>query len=287
MASTAFQHIVGLSEISDTFDLAFCDVWGVVHNGREAFADACDALSRYRSGGGGVVLVTNAPVPEKRVLAVMDRLGVPKNCYDRVATSGDATRRELIRHGGPVYAIGVPGDTSVYEGLDLEITEDISCAAVICCTSLRDYPDDEPERYRDEMKALAKTGLDMICANPDVQFRHGDRLIWSAGALAELFEQYGGTVLRSGKPDRPIYDLAREEAAAAGLSVSADRILAIGDGPDTDIRGAMNEGVRSLFIGDGIHGHTLQQIETFADDAADLLKHRGVEAEYVASALRW
>lgn len=287
MANSGYQHIAGLSDIAGSFELVFCDVWGVVHNGREAFTEACNALRRFRQAGKGVVLVTNAPVPEARVVAVMDRLSVPKDCYDRVATSGDATRRELVRHGGPIYAIGVAGDTSVYEGLGLELTDDVSEAAVICCTSLRDYPNDEPERYRAEMEALAATGLEMICANPDVQFRHGDRLIWAAGALAELFESFGGKVLRSGKPDRPIYDLAREEAAGAGWMVPSDKILAIGDGPDTDIRGAMNEGFASLFIGDGIHGHSLQQPETFARDATDILKSSRVSADYLAPALRW
>ncbi len=284
----SFHPISGLSEIADAYDVAFCDVWGVVHNGREAFGPACEALTQFREGGGTVVLVTNAPVPADRVLRVMDRLGVPHSSFDCIATSGDATRRQIVLHGGPVYAIGVDGDTSVYDGLGVELTDQAADAAVICCTSLRDYPNDHPDRYQDEMKELAQTGLEMICANPDVQFRHGDDLIWSAGALAALYESFGGKVIRPGKPDRAIYDLAREGVAEVRGEVPAKgRILAIGDGPDTDIRGAANEQVSSLFIGGGIHGHRLMSGHTFAEDAQAILRESNVSADFVAPELFW
>lgn len=282
-----FRHIERFSDIAQDYRLLFCDVWGVVHNGREAFEGACRALTAFREGGGGVVLVTNAPVPEHRVVSVMDRLGVPESSYDCIATSGDATRRELAKRGGPVYVIGVEGDDSVYRGLDLKPTSDPAEARVICATSLRDYPNDEPGRYRDELKALAGHRLEMICANPDVQFRHGDRLIWSAGALAELYESFGGRVIRPGKPDAAIYALAREEASNRGFAFEPQSVLAIGDGPETDIRGAMKEGVASLFIGGGIHGHELAFEAEFGAEARALLEGRGVAADYVSPYLSW
>ena len=58
----------GLSEVAADYDAILCDVWGVIHNGRAAFAPACDALVRFRAGGGRVVLITNAPVPSQQVL---------------------------------------------------------------------------------------------------------------------------------------------------------------------------------------------------------------------------
>ena len=45
------------------YDVVLCDVWGVVHNGVAATPEACDALTRFRAGGGTVVLITNAPRP--------------------------------------------------------------------------------------------------------------------------------------------------------------------------------------------------------------------------------
>jgi ribonucleotide monophosphatase NagD (HAD superfamily) len=63
------------------YDVLFCDVWGVVHNGVAAFADACDALARFRSSGGTAILLTNAPRPAAAVARILDRFGVPRADY--------------------------------------------------------------------------------------------------------------------------------------------------------------------------------------------------------------
>jgi ribonucleotide monophosphatase NagD (HAD superfamily) len=128
----------------------------------------------------------------------------------------------------------------------------------------------------------------MICANPDVQFRHGDRLVWSAGSLARIYEEEGGKVIRPGKPDEPIYRLAMERVAAvAGKGVAPSRVLCIGDGPATDVLGAMRQGMDVLFIGGGIHGHTMSEGEGFLESAAKVLEADGVESTYAMPELSW
>lgn len=287
MASPAL--LSGLSDIAGDYDAIFCDVWGVIHDGRRAFGGACEALRRFREERGPVILVTNAPVPRDRVTRMFPRVGVPNDCYDNVATSGEATRMELESFApGPVYAIGLNEDRSLYQGLPLVFTDDPEQARVVSCTSLREYPDGHPDAYREELQRLAARGLPMVCANPDLQFRHGDRLIWSAGALAQLYESFGGQVIRPGKPDAPIYRLAyamaetlMEEAPAAA------RVLAIGDGPVTDMLGAMREGMDSLFIGGGIHGHAMEAGEGFLRSARDVLASERVNARYAMPELAW
>lgn len=283
------SFLPGLSQIAGNYDAILCDVWGVIHNGREAFGDACIALRKFRETRGPVVLITNAPVPKERVTRLFPQLGVPMDCFDDCVASGDATRNELKRMApGPVYPIGIVGDDSLYAGLGLELTDDPARAKVVCCTSLRDFPDGTPEPYREEMKRLAQHGLPMICANPDVQFRRGDRLIWSAGALAKIYEQEGGQVIYPGKPDAPIYTLAFERASEiGGLTLAPARTLAIGDGPATDVLGANRQGMDALFIGSGIHGHAMQSGEGFEAWARGLLVGEGVSARYAMPELRW
>jgi HAD superfamily hydrolase (TIGR01459 family) len=283
------RFISGLSDVAGDYDAILCDVWGVIHNGREAFADACVALRKFRETHGPVVLITNAPVPKERVTRLFPPLGVPMDCFDDCVASGDATRNELKRMApGPVYPIGIAGDDSLYAGLGLELTDDPARAKVVCCTSLRDFPDGTPEPYREEMKRLVAHGLPMICANPDVQFRRGDRLIWSAGALAKIYEQEGGQVIYPGKPDAPIYVLAFERASEiSGRTVTPGRTLAIGDGPSTDVLGANRQGMDALFIGSGIHGHAMQSGEAFEGWARGLLAGEGVSARYAMPELRW
>jgi HAD superfamily hydrolase (TIGR01459 family) len=286
---TSVSLLSGLSEVADQYDAILCDVWGVIHNGREAFVDACEALREFRRTRGPVVLITNAPVPKERVTRLFPKLGVLADCFDDVVASGDATRNELKRVApGPVYRIGLNEDVSVYQGLPLEFSDDPKVAKVICCTSLRDYPEGMPEPYRPELKMLAGHGLPMICANPDVVFRQGDRLIWSAGALAQIFVEEGGTVISPGKPDEPIYRLAFEKVAAiTGKAVAPSRTLAIGDGPATDVLGANRQGIDALFIGGGIHGHAMETGDAFLASAEAVLAKDGVKARYAMPKLEW
>ena len=281
--------VPGLAHVADDYDAILCDVWGVIHNGREAFSEACLALQAFRRERGPVVLITNAPVRKERVTRLFPGLGVPMDCFDDCIASGDATREVLTKMApGPVYAIGLQGDNSLYEGLGLELTDDPARATVVCCTSLRDMPAGTPEPYREELRRLVARGLPMICANPDVQFRRGDRLIWSAGALARIYEEEGGTVIRPGKPDTPIYALAFERTSAIlGRALSAERTLAVGDGPATDVLGANRQGMDALFIGSGIHGHAMRVGEQFQNWARDVLAEDRVTARYAMPHLRW
>lgn len=287
MASVSL--LSGLSRVAADYDAILCDVWGVIHNGREAFGAACEALKQFRETRGPVVLITNAPVPKERVTRLFPKLGVPMDCFDDVIASGDATRNELKRVApGPVYRIGLAEDMSVYQGLPLEFSENPKVANVICCTSLRDYPEGTPEPYRDELKMLAGHGLPMICANPDVVFRQGDKLIWSAGSLAQIYKQEGGAVISPGKPDEPIYRLAFERVAEiAGKAVAPGRTLAIGDGPATDVVGANRQGMDALFIGSGIHGHVMGSGDAFLASAETVLANDGARARYAMPELAW
>ena len=279
----------GLSHVASDYDAILCDVWGVIHDGRKAFVGAVEALREFRRTRGPVVLITNAPVPKPRVTRFFPKFGITEDCYDDVIASGDATRNELKRVApGPIYRIGLGEDMSLYDGIDLVFSDDPAVAKVISCTSLREFPNGQPEPYRDELKRLAAHGLPMICANPDVQFRHGDTLVWSAGSLAAIYEQEGGKVIRPGKPDEPIYRLAFERLAAiAGKGIAPARTLGIGDGPATDVLGAMRQHMDALFIGGGIHGHGMAEGDAFLDTAAKVLKSEGVEARYAMPELRW
>ena len=107
----------------------------------------------------------------------------------------------------------------------------------------------------ERMRARA---LPMICANPDVVVERGDKLVYCAGAIADLYAAAGGDVTYAGKPYRPIYEQALAIAEAArGRPVEHHRVLAIGDSVRTDIKGAEAFGIDSLFVTAGIHAEEL------------------------------
>jgi HAD superfamily hydrolase (TIGR01459 family) len=236
------------------FDAWISDIWGVLHNGREAFPAASAACLAYRRQGGTIVLVTNAPRPQDDVVAMLRRLGVPDEAYDAVVTSGDVTR-ELIRpwEGRGVHHLGPDRQLMIFEGLDVSLAAPAD-ADVVVCTGLVDDDSETPDDYRELLAAFSARDLTMICANPDIVVERGERIVYCAGALAEAYAAIGGRVEYAGKPHSPIYQRAFALVdAAKGSPVAKSAILAIGDGLKTDMAGAQNMGLASVFIGSALH----------------------------------
>jgi HAD superfamily hydrolase (TIGR01459 family) len=230
------------------------DIWGVMHNGHRAFPRAVAATRAFRHEGGIVILLSNSPRPSPSVKEQLRRLGVPDDAYDATVTSGDLTRHELQKHkSATVFHLGPERDRPIFAGIDVRLGKPEQ-AELIVCSGLFDDETETPEDYAELLTALAARKLPMICANPDRLVERGDRLVWCAGALAAAYEKAGGTVVYAGKPYPPIYALACETVASlAGRAVPKDHILAIGDGIHTDIAGATEAGIASLFIASGLH----------------------------------
>lgn len=278
--------IAGLSALAGAHDALVCDIWGVVHNGVTPFAGACDALSRFRAQGGRVLLVSNAPRPNGTVKAQLDLLGVPREAYDDVLTSGDMARAHIVAQGGaPLHHIGPPKDLPLFEGLDAPRVALIDAAYVVC-TGLFDDERETAETYRPVLSDMAARGLTMLCANPDLVVDRGGELIPCAGAIAALYETMGGPVIQSGKPYRPIYDAALARIggwlAQDGRVLDPARVLAVGDAIRTDIEGARGAGLPSLFVVEGIHAQEIAQEiaqESAHEGAQGIAQESGAAAE--------
>jgi HAD superfamily hydrolase (TIGR01459 family) len=247
-----------LSTLAGGYDVVLSDVWGVLHNGVTAAAPACDALGRFRSEGGTVLLITNAPRPGEVVTHFLDKVGVPRNAYDGIVSSGDVTRAVMAaRPDKAVFHIGPQRDLPIFEGLGLDFVT-IEQADYVVCTGLRNDEVETPESYRAELGELRHRNMFMLCGNPDLVVERGDKLIYCAGALADLYRTLGGEVLYAGKPHRPIYDLALARVAALrGTPPARQRVLAIGDSVRTDLKGASDFGIDCLFVTAGIHAEEL------------------------------
>ncbi len=250
----SLEVLGGLAAVADRYDVLLCDVWGVIHNGRRSFPEACAALARWRKKRGPVVLISNSPRPASDVVDQLDGLGVPRAAWTAFVTSGDATRALLAeRAPGPAWRIGPERDGPLYDGLGLAFS-DLEAAAFIACTGPDDDEVETPEDYRDRLTRAAARGLTMICANPDLVVQRGDKLIYCGGALAAFYETLGGVAIMAGKPHAPIYDLALGAAARAlPRTLELRRVLAIGDAVATDIAGARAQDLDVLFIAGGIH----------------------------------
>jgi HAD superfamily hydrolase (TIGR01459 family) len=286
---TSPQAIQGLGELAGRYDVLLCDVWGVIHNGRESYPLPCAALAKWRADVGPVILISNSPRPHDPVVDQLDGLGVPREAWSQLVTSGDATRLLLAdRAPGPVWAIGPERDAPLYEGLGLTFTRPDE-AAFISVTGPYDDEAEEPADYRDRFIRCVARDLELICANPDIVVQRGDRLIYCGGALAQLYTSLGGRVTMAGKPYEAIYDLSLIEAEQRiERPVDRTRVLCIGDGLPTDVRGANARGLDVLFIANGIHGaETVTPAGLNMAVVNDLLRQEALQANWAMADLVW
>ncbi len=238
-----------MHDLSLQYPVWFCDIWGVLHNGVEPNSATVDTLQRHRALGGTVILVSNSPRSTKGLTRQLDDIGVPGNCYDAAVTSGDVTRDLMQQqHEGKFFHLGPERDASIFDGLAISRVPLADATAVIC-TGLYHDTRETPADYTSLLADIRARNLTFICANPDKVVRKGAQLLYCAGALAEAYEKLGGTVQMAGKPFKPIYDLARRRAATIrDHDVPIEAILAIGDGPETDIKGAANQDMACVFV---------------------------------------
>lgn len=242
-----------LDDLFIKYDIIFCDVWGVLHNGEMAYPAAPGALQRARKAGKCVVLLTNSPRPRADVKMQLAALNVADDCYDEVVTSGDVTRVLIASAPPEVFHIGAARDLSLYDNTHARLVEEQD-ARIIVCTGLFDDETETPEDYAPLLARLRARDLPFICANPDIVVERGQRMIFCAGAIARAYNALGGRTLVAGKPHAPIYDLALNEAEKiTGQPVNRARVLAIGDGLLTDALGAKNNALDLLYISSGIH----------------------------------
>jgi HAD superfamily hydrolase (TIGR01459 family) len=282
--SAAPPILNGLSEIAGDYDAAICDVWGVLHNGKQAYLAAADAMRRFRETRGPVVLLSNAPRLADGVESLFDRVGLPRDFYDGIMTSGIAARADLVRRTetGPVsmFYLGPPRDNPLYEGLNIELSTP-ETAEIVLCTGFYDDEVETPEDYRGMLENFRARGLPFLCANPDIIVQRGDKIIFCAGAIARLYEQMGGEVVYYGKPYPPVFEQALAEAHSIA---PVKRPLVIGDGIETDILGAQRVGFDALFIGGGIHG---AELKDQPESLGKLFQKSGVTARAAMPALLW
>jgi HAD superfamily hydrolase (TIGR01459 family) len=283
---TTLRFVERLADLVDGIDVVLSDIWGVVHNGLESFPEACEALHTFRSRGGTVIMITNAPRPADSVQRQLRKLGVADDTYDAIVSSGDLTRHYVAGHPGrKVFWLGPERDSSIYRGLDLTLGP-LEQADYIICTGLFDDEIETAEDYRSMMLQARERRLPLICANPDIVVERGDRLIYCAGAIAELYRELGGEVIFYGKPHRPIYDRAMELATERrGRAMPLNRVLAIGDSVRTDLAGAHGFGIDCLFVTRGIHAEEFAGVDQL--DPASVKELFGHPPRALIRELKW
>lgn len=282
--------VESLSEVSGAYDALLCDLWGCYHDGVSPHVAAESALRAYRKGGGVVALLTNAPRPHATTAAQLARMGAAEDTRDLIVTSGDATVQALESRdwGRRCHHVGPQRDLDLFTTLDVERTG-LAEADFILCSGLFDDSVESPADYADVIACGVKRGLPMVCANPDIVVDRGETRLYCAGAIAQAYAEAGGEAHLYGKPHAPIYGLAlRRMSDVAGQSFDRKGILAIGDGPATDVKGGEDHGFDTLFVAGGLGAEALLDADgAIRPDALDAyLTEHGRSPTYAISMLR-
>jgi HAD superfamily hydrolase (TIGR01459 family) len=276
------EHLSGFAPLAERYDGFVLDLWGVIHDGVNAFPHAVECLKRLEAMGKRTLLLSNVPRPNAAVQTMMRRMGIGDSLYTDILTSGEAVRHALqsppdlwwAELGQRVFHLGPVRDRPVLDGLPFTIADSPPDAHFVLNTGPDDHrnPSDMAE-FEPVLLDCARHHLKMICANPDLVVIRGGVRVLCAGSLAERYRQLGGDVRSLGKPDPAIYQPVLER-----LDLPPPRVLAVGDSLHTDIAGAAGVDLAACWVLSGIHGGILA-------DGAGGFDTRAAEAEAQAAGL--
>ena len=285
--------IHGLSDIADRFDHVLLDQWGVLHHGEAVSAGALAGVAALRRAGKRVLVLSNSGKRAAANAARLAGLGLAREAYDGLLSSGEACWRLLQRRNRPPFdrigrhclLITRGDDRSIVEGLDLSLAKDVTDADFILMAGLDDALAD-PEAWRARWTEAVTRDLPMICANPDLTMITAAGLAPGPGRIADLYGALGGEVTYVGKPHAPIY----EECLSLLGRPDPRRVLAIGDSLDHDIRGGAGMGMATALVTSGILAPAFDPAAgepAMINVAQRLAREAGVSPDFLLTSLNW
>jgi HAD superfamily hydrolase (TIGR01459 family) len=205
-----------------------------------------------------VLLLTNAPRPATAVEAQLARLGLVREAYDAVITSGD-TGLAALRASGRDHTgfIGTAEDRRILGQTGIKLLDGAE-GDIVVCTGLRDGSAD-PADHDADLKAMCGRDATLYCFNPDRVVMRGELLEPCAGAIADRYEAIGGRVEWFGKPFPVVYERCLKVGGElVGRPVERSEVIAVGDSLKTDFVGAAHAGFDFVFITHGIEAERIQ-----------------------------
>ena len=284
------QKLIGISEISDKFDVYFIDLWGVIHNGVQCYPEALKVLEKLKEQNKKIVLISNAPRPAAVVKVFLETIGLKSSGYDFLVTSGDITREYISLNSSKknFYHLGPTRDIDLFKDLNVTLTSKEECEEIIC-TGLVSDEEEKLQDYKILLDFFLNKKIPLICANPDEVVARGEKIVFCAGALANQYKQEGGMVRYFGKPYSEIYSFALKKIRAHKDFKDKKEIntLVIGDNIKTDIKGANLSNLDSVLILNGIYKDFFRDGTVNFDQLKDSVNLKDVKINYFQEELAW
>jgi len=262
-----------LAEVYKDYDTYVIDLWGVIHNGVRLNAKAVEVVEKLIQNKKKVVFLSNAPRPSKEVKKFLQELNMKDQYLKNIMTSGEAAMLALEKesYGKFFYHLGPERDSAVFFKIKKNKTSLEKCNFILCTGLIKNH-----ERNLDYYKNLLKeyTSKKLICTNPDLTVHRGETEEYCAGSIAKIFESLGGKTIYFGKPYKEIYKMCFN---------AQERVVAIGDNLNTDIKGANDMKIDSIFISNGVHRSEFME----ENELQDLSNKYKVKFNYYQSELVW
>ena len=262
-----------LAEIHKNYNTYIIDLWGVIHNGVKLNPKAIEVVKNLIDSKKKVVFLSNAPRPSNEVKKFLQELKMENQYLQNIMTSGEAAMLALQkeRYGKFFYHLGPERDNSVFFKIKENKTTLEKCNFILC-TGLFDDRKENLDYYKEILKKY--TFKKLICTNPDLTVHRGNVEEYCAGSIAKIFEKLGGKVIYFGKPHKEIYKMCFNKE---------DKVIAIGDNLNTDIKGANDMKIDSIFISNGVHRSEFKR----EDELRELYKRYKVNSNYYQPELTW
>lgn len=286
----------GISDISDSYAGFIIDQWGVLHDGHQVYDGVVDCLEELQRRKKYVIILSNSGKRAQQNIDRMEELGISKDLYNVLLTSGEVAWQGLDAQvdgyfkniGKKCVIISRGGDSSIVDGLDVEVVEDPRDANFMIISGT-DAPDKTLEDYEPILKSAARYKLKAICANPDSLGVMGGKNIMGPGTLAARYKDFGGIVEYIGKPHQPIFQhcirILQEHDIYPGQTVM------IGDTMAHDILGGSLVNIDTCLVKRGLHSSVFKNCQNPAevDKALDILirQYNNIRPKYLVDDLNW
>jgi glycerol-1-phosphatase len=230
--------------LADGFDGFLVDLDGVVWIGRDPLPGAVEALQALLTAGKELVFVTNNPGRAPATYA--ERLAEMGIAVDeqRVVTAGVVTARLAAERAGPgrrAFVIGAAAfkDEVSAAGLELVEGEAGRAAELVLASGHRGF--DYEELLTATLALQRGAALFATSRDPTLPMPGG---AWpgTGAILAAIETASGATAEIGGKPEPPLFELARERLDGA------ERVAMVGDRVSSDIEGGGRAGLATVLV---------------------------------------
>lgn len=255
------QHIKNLEATLPSYTVFLLDMWGVLYDGCEALPGALEAVQHMEKAGKKMIVLSNNPRPSHLMKRKLLDLGFPVSL--EAITSGDVTRSYIQTKypGKKIFHLGQHKNQDLFfDQADLLVSD--LCAADLVVVSLFTEQNESNEAFLSQLDDISKSGLPVLCSNPDVSAPHGGETRKTAGFYAQYLEEKGVPVVYMGKPDALIYEIIWDRFGFCESDKA--KALMVGDTAETDILGANQFGLDSLLVLSGNTGRGLASFEECA-----------------------